>query len=315
MLTVRNWLSRSSVDVVVILLIGTVSLTFFQGDYVIKGGGSSFPLDPSVALRWLPYTWHHEMGTGTRDFQSQGWLPYIGLIALMQLFGLSLSTSQQLLYYLLFSFSGISMYALVRYLTDGSRLPSIVSAAFYMMNPFTATNFWQGLQFASLPFLAPVLPLTFLIFHLGLKKDKAWYAVLASLVLTFGSLGMISSVAYSVSLFVILGSYVVFHLMLGSRITFVTTVKFVTVFVLSFLALNAWWIFPFVYFSSALYAGASSYYRCYSETIVSIASICQAPIAFVLKGCPPVSSFPQTAPAAPRSPSCPAGNPRCGCSR
>jgi len=150
---------RALVDILFLLFVGTVIVTWFRGDYVLSCWDATFPWNPGRNLPAYSYTWHEERGMGIPNVTIH-FLPYFAFMALFHnVLRLSLEYSQKALFYFLFVSSGLGMYFLVRTLNRKcSRLTTLASSLFYMFNPYSAIYLWRTFStnmfsYSMVPFL------------------------------------------------------------------------------------------------------------------------------------------------------------------
>lgn len=133
------------VDIAVILVTGTVVLSWFGGSYFLKSVDSYFGLNPPYQLFTTEYVWKYVYSTGY-PWPDVNQLPFnLFWFALYRL-GLSLVDAQKVVLYFLFSLSSISMYIFLKVIFPSKnasvRYSRLVSSFFYTMNPFSMSFFW-----------------------------------------------------------------------------------------------------------------------------------------------------------------------------
>ena len=109
------------------LIVGLVSLNWFQGDFLINGVDRSFPPDRTVFFTRGFYMWDvFQLGAETAR-TTASLLPANLFLFISEIIGLSLVTAEKLWFYLLFTLSGLSMYFLATTVIDENIVILLVS--------------------------------------------------------------------------------------------------------------------------------------------------------------------------------------------
>jgi len=253
-----SWMPRiyAFFPILVILLIGLLSITWFKGNFIIKSGDSLFGLSPNYQLKIDSYMWYPIGGIQTVQIPFVSY-PYLLFMAFLQNIGLSLVTSEKILFYLLFTASGLSMYYIITVVLahkEQKVLIGLTAALLYMMNPFTLINIWgSGL----IVFAYPLLPLSLALFIRGLntKKFSCLFLLLAVWLIFSYAFG---NPAFAFPILVILLSYLAFYVIVErkNKINLVYSLKFIIILFFGWLFLNMFWILPTLPFINQSYAGA-----------------------------------------------------------
>ena len=170
------------INILVILLLGCLCLTWFRGDNLIGGGDLGLPLDRLKYFRLMLFSWDETYSMGAANpRQLASLIPYALSGAISQVFGFSLVLWEKILFYIWFAGAGLSMYYLC-YILDMKRLGRLTASVFYMFNPFSLIIIWRvshGL--IQMPYA--FAPLVFGLYLNGLKRKKGFkYIILACFV-------------------------------------------------------------------------------------------------------------------------------------
>lgn len=230
-------------DVVPILLLGLLSLTWFRGDGLISGGDFGLPLDRLKYLRLMFYSWDETFSTGIANpRQLASLIPYALWGGITEILGLSLIFFEKSLFYIWFAGAGLSMYYLCCVL-GMRRIGKLSSALFYMFNPFSLIIIWRvshGL--IQMPYA--FAPLVLGMFIKGLEGRKGLkYIFLANLVWVFTTASAYANPRMVIVHFLPIGFFFFWTLVFQkSERRF--TLKYTCEFLIFWLLLNFYWILP-----------------------------------------------------------------------
>lgn len=130
-------------DIVLILVLGLLSLTWFRGNYLISGGDFGMPFDRLKYLQLMFSTWEETYSLGAPDYrQIASLIPYALWGGATEVLGLSLVFWEKSLFYIWFAGGGLSMYYLCSVLGMG-RVGKLAASIFYMLNPFSLIIIWR----------------------------------------------------------------------------------------------------------------------------------------------------------------------------
>jgi len=243
---------KSMLCAMFILVLGLLSLTWFKDDYLIAGRDIELPYVSQMYIirEETLSTWDGIFGREASS-STASLFPRLVYFALCEYLGVPLLASEKVLFYVLFATPGLFMFLLVTHLVQDERkyLAGLISAVFYMMNPWNMIFRWSGLALSPL-FMYAVFPLTLLLFIRGLNSGQhnLKHALLVGLsTLLFACSG--STPAYVVVAWIILLAYQVFdavwrwNLGLGVKKGF----RFTLLAFIVILALNAWWFVPMIW--------------------------------------------------------------------
>jgi len=233
-----------------------LSITWFRGDNLIDGLDMELPLSPSYIFKTYSYTWDGIHGRESANSVTP-LFPRHTFFLFCELAGLSLVTSEKILFYCEFAFGGLFMYFLTSRLIKGKErhLAGLVSALFYMLNPYTLQFKWNGLAIGPL-FVYVMLPLTFYLYVRGLEGKKnlittAIYIGLTTLMFAPST----STPAHVIVVWLILFSYLLFDSIWNFRNKrrIIRSFGFTLLVIVVYIAFNMWWFMPTVWVTPARY--------------------------------------------------------------
>ena len=137
-------------DYLIFFILGLFSLTWFKKAQFISGGTFTWHADFSEYFNTALYIWEKTVSTGASLARMPAlFFPYVFYGRILQFIFNDSFVYERLLFYISFSFSGLSSYFLLK--TIGvKRIPRIIGALFYMLNPFASVVVWYlsiGLYF------------------------------------------------------------------------------------------------------------------------------------------------------------------------
>lgn len=248
---------KRSLDILLVLLLGLLSLTWFRGDNLISGGDMGLPLDRLKYLRLMFSAWDETQSMGMASpRQLASLVPYALWGGATQLLGLSLVFWEKFRFYTWFAGAGLSMYYLCRVL-GMSRVGRLAASIFYMFNPFSLIIIWlvsHGL--IQMPYA--FAPLVLGVFIKGLKDRKGLkHIIVANLAWLFltGSAYANPRMAIVHWLPIFIYSFWVFVFQ-EERRRFV--LKYTFSFLIFWLLLNFYWVLPVITSLSESVASAHS---------------------------------------------------------
>jgi len=249
------------IDLFIILLLGTFSLTWFRGDFLISRGDLDFPLAFSTNA-YFPYfyVWWDRFNLGMPLTRTLMQIPYMSIIAFLSVLGFSTVSMEKFIFYIWLTTSGLSMYYLVTTLVNGrgKRIAGLSAAVLYMTSPYAMVFIYSNLTVSAF-FLYAFLPLMLALYAKGLngKRGGGFYTSLIAISLITAP--AFTNPAYVAIPFLILMLYFVFNIIQSRREQqeIAHKFKFTAIVVLIYLALNAWWLFPFIYYLPSEFMQAS----------------------------------------------------------
>lgn len=163
---------------------------------------------------------------------------------IFEIVGLSLVEIEKILFYFLFTFSGLSMYFLTANLIKDEKkhLAGVISAFIYMMNTFTWTIKWSSGFIVSL-YAYGALPLMLGLFIKGLseKRNKKYAFLIGLTSLLAAPSG--STPTYFIVIWFILFTYLLFHIISKKeKSEIASSLKFTALTFVTWLLFNLWWL-------------------------------------------------------------------------
>lgn len=234
-------LNKNTIYILVILAIGLLSLTWFRGSYIINQGDFGLPLDRGKYFTYTLYVWDHSVSTAyCAPRQLIALLPHSLFAKISEMIGLSVIAYEKILFFLLFSLCGLSMY----FLCSIIRLPRfacLLAAVFYMMNPFSLQSIWHiGGGFIQMGYA--FAPLLLGLYIKGVKDDFSFKNVMVlAIIWTFFSSSYLNPVYAIIHWFVLL-TYAVFIVIVDRD--FFRVFRFTSLLLLFWLLLNLFIILP-----------------------------------------------------------------------
>lgn len=221
-------------------ILGLLPLTWFKNDFIV-GGDFSYPLAHMSSL-WLNYVyiWVDKLALGLVNSRAIPQFPFMFLLTVADNAGISTAISERILFYFLFSVSGISIYLLVNLLPfDGDkRTVAIFSALFYMFNPFNIVFYWHILD--GMIFVYTFLPMLLVLYLQWFKTTKFYYGLLFILTSFFAGYTFSNPLVIPLLWMLLLS----FNLMIrddrGSGYVF----KFIFKAGILWSLANGWWLIP-----------------------------------------------------------------------
>ena len=245
--------------IAVLLLIGLLSITWFRGNFLIKSGDSFFGLSPNYQLKIDSYMLYPAGDVALPVPFTHALYPYLSFMAFLNNIGASVIASEKILFYLLFTASGLSMYYLITVIFSRNEqkiLIGLTAAILYMMNPFTLINIW-GSGLTTIVFAYPLLPLSLALFIRGLNTKKFRYTFLLLIAWLIFS-AAVANPAFALPIWIVLLSYLVFYVVLErkNKINLFYSLKFCVILLAGWLLLNLFWILPLLPYLNETYSSA-----------------------------------------------------------
>ena len=243
------------IDIILLLLLALLSLSWFKGNNLINGGDFGMPFDWVHFFKTMFSVWMEAYGDAAPRGVAQIF-PYASFGALMQTLGFSLVFIEKVFFYFWFVGGGLSMYFLCSVL-GMKRLGRLAASIFFMLNPFSLIVIWRvshgGIQ---MPY--SFAPLVLGLFIYGFKKKLGLkYIFLACLIWLLTTVS-----AYANPRMVIIHWLLIFFYFIAAILyqpqerSFI--LKFSLKFLLVWLGFNFYWLFLFVYSITESVAGAHS---------------------------------------------------------
>lgn len=259
---------RNLLDIVLILAIGLLSITWFRKNLLFDVGDFGLPINRQYYLEISKTLWV-KTSTGIRNQLSPVSLLFAVFSYFTELINIPLITYEMVIFYIWFTMSGISTYILLN-IMGARRIIKISASLIYMMNPFSLIIIWAiGQGMIQKPYA--FFPLIVGLYIWGIKKQKKFkYAILTALIwLITGLFGPDANLQFTaiywIAIAVFLLIYVIAYLIAGKIKCVIHSIYFTVVFFSAWIILNLFWIFPisiymehhldvFIYYQAKVYA-------------------------------------------------------------
>lgn len=247
-------MNRKVFDIIILFLFALLPFLWLPGEYTVLGHDSGYPIDPDRYFQTRLSTWRQDEVFGADMSHSMGAIPLFAVEAGFVKIGFSVPTAQKFTFIFWFLAIELSMYTFASYLNRAIAKNSfpIVATILYAINYYTL-EFWKlgaGTTFSAYTAFPLVLLVLFRLKDRLLTPLVA--GILTAVVLTVfnagGGFGLLlfGSVAAGIAVFLI------YHIFINEQRHRLEELKryalWALVFAISFVALNAYWIFPFVYY-------------------------------------------------------------------
>lgn len=238
---------RNLLDIVLILVIGSLSITWFRNNLLFNSSDFGLPINRQYYLEISKTTWV-KTSTGIMNSVSPSSLLFAVFSYFTELINIPLVTYEMIIFYIWFTMSGISMYMLLN-IVGAHRISKISGSLIYMMNPFSLIIIWAiGQGMVQKPYA--FFPLIIGLYVWGIKKQKKFkYAILTALIwLTTGFFGPDANpqfaIIYWIAIAVFFLIYVIAYVARGKTQYVKNLICFTVVFFLAWVILNLFWIGP-----------------------------------------------------------------------
>src|SRR4030042_2112391 len=239
--------NKTLLDIVGILAIGLLSITWFRGGLLFNSSDFGLAINRQYYLNISSTIWVNN-STGIANLLSPTSLLFAVFSYFTELIGISLLTYEMIMFYIWFTMSGISMYILLNVM-GVRRITKISASLIYMMNPFSLIIIWAiGQGMIQKPYA--FFPLIIGLYIWGIKKqEKFKYAVLIALIwLITGFFGPDANVQFTaiywLTIAIFLLIYVLNYIVKGKTECIKHSIYFTVVLLLVWVILNLFWIGP-----------------------------------------------------------------------
>ncbi|MCW3984379.1 MAG: hypothetical protein NWE96_10370 [Candidatus Bathyarchaeota archaeon] len=219
------------------------------------------------------YLWLQSFGTGLGAVAIISSTSYTSFMAFLNYIGFSPIAVEQILFFILVSMSGLSMYCLTFKLINEKniQLPaSLMAGFFYMLSPFAMVEIWKRFQ-VSLMFMAVLLPFVLLFYIRGLETKKSLPNALVMCILSLLFSGSFIHPAMIINFWLVIFSYLGFFVLLNirKRPDILFSLKFTIIIFITWVLVNLWWIAPYLSFNSAISSALSQSVNLYTLQVLS----------------------------------------------
>ena len=239
-----------------IVIAGLVVVLWLHGG-VLFFWDTILPFHPASDIYFYSFTWNQAIFNGVPG-QTNEWLSYFVVFYILHsLIHFSLPLSQFVLFYSLFTLSGITMYRLIKFLALENNnanlyLPALAGALVYMFNFYAAGSLLS--DFFESWFLYSLMPLIILVFYSGMRRsvnrETYWLDILCLIVLF-----AVISVSFWEEPYLIWAVFILFIFILNyifregfirNREKFISVIKFLFISISSIIITGLWYIYPYL---------------------------------------------------------------------
>jgi hypothetical protein len=230
-------------DILLILILGLLSITWFRGNNLIAGGDFGLPLDWIRLFKQCFSAWGETVSFGL--FLPQGVFLVLALFnSGLQFLGFGPVLIQKIFFYLCFTGSGLAMYCLCQTFKM-PRIGRIASSIFYMLNPFSLVIIWK-VSHGSIQIPYAIAPLFLSLFVWAVNSQVK----ISKLILVFWVFSFFAGIAYANPKFIFIHALPVFFYFLSIQLfddkkrkrTLTVSLIFLIVWFLA----NFYWLYPYV---------------------------------------------------------------------
>jgi hypothetical protein len=270
------------VALLIISLIGFISFSWFRDNYLISAVDFTMPLDRTKSFVANLYLWDSESIGNANPRVSAFIFPVWTYFVFSEIMGLSVVAAEMVFFYLVFTLSGLSMYYLtITVITSKTfrykELAGLISALFYMFNPYVATNIIPVRQVSYVVY--SLFPLVFALFIKGLNGTRS---AKSAMLVAFSFLLIASTFvdpSFVPLIFLPFVLYLIFFALTNpKKAVLFSVLKFTAVFVIVWALLNSYWIPPDAYSSSSELAKVVNAYNSIGSSFQSVVTLNSAPI-------------------------------------
>lgn len=221
-------------------------LIWFKDGRIIHFADSAYPLDAKLTLQNFLYTWKNDLSGGLVDLTGVALLPLFAFISFLVSFGLNAVYAQAFFFFLILSFTGISVVLLfkqISHYTGLSENPFMIlgPTIFYMANLYISMNGWRNLVF--LYIFYAFLPFIILLYTKFLEEKHLKYIIYLSIFTSLVISPALTNIGYVFILIIILIIVSLIFLFL-KKLTFTSLLKLIIIGTIIWLLLNLWYLLP-----------------------------------------------------------------------
>jgi len=240
-----------------IALAGMVVLLWLHGDLLFFWD-TIFPFHPLTDIYFYSFTWNQAIFYGIPSKSTTNeWLSYFVFIyVLHDILGLTMPLSQLVLFYSLFTLSGITMYRLIKFLSNENynatfSLPALSGALVYMFNFYM--DYFILFDFFESWFIYSLLPLIIILFLSGIRKsvrNESYWKDIIYLVLLFE----VVSVSFWEVPYLLWTIFIIFIFIIGyflqnndkkNGMNYVSIAKFLLISSFAIIITGLWYIYTY----------------------------------------------------------------------
>lgn len=241
-------------DLIIIFLLGLLPLLWFPGNTMLFGHDAGFPFDPITHFLDRFSVWSQRLGIGTdQSYGLLGALPIHALQAFLVWAGFSFKTAQLLDFIFWFALPGFTMYFFAYNIWPNKKYLPLIASVVYMINYYLIQAWFVAEQTKFSIYAALPLVVYFLISYL--QNKISWKKSIIGTGLVLGILNGGGSVPiYGGILIVILTTFFYVNIIFFSKDILKKTFIYSIGVTIVYAFLNAYWIFPYVYYIFGFYS-------------------------------------------------------------
>lgn len=240
------------------LFSGIIIFSWFRFGFLYGGGDVGLTTyDPKIIGKMVSKIWWEETAPGFPRPQGLASFPAEFGLSVLQNFGFGPVAIQAALFAFILFAMGLGMYLLAME-TGGNKKIAYLAAVFYLVNPYMMVQIWHRFIHSTF-FLAAGLPFLLLFWKRWMEQGRLINLILF-LLINFIFSFMFSTLAYAVTIWVLLGYFVLFEAFIPFKGT-KTLAKISAKFLLGiffWLLTNLWWVMPVLLVSPSLLSAQHS---------------------------------------------------------
>jgi len=229
---------------------------WFRKGLFYASGDIGFPLyNPLLQSIITRYTWWEQQGPGFNYPAVTSSFPLYALYVPLYILGFPPFIIQAVFFFLILFFSFCGTYYLSFLLVENNKMNGIninkmslfsfITAILYIFNPYTMFNVWHRFAHTTMVMIA-YIPWTGVFLFLGLNRRKLKYSVYLALTSIFGAYAFGTPSFLVTWFFYIFIFYLYVSVFLKPRLDAKFSLTFLLVFLVFFVGLNLWWLYPFL---------------------------------------------------------------------
>jgi len=248
--TIKSDEMNLSALLIIVFLSVTLVFIWFHPGMIMGGGDIGLPFyRPRRIFEVERYTWWDDVAPGATFSNTLSSLPFYTVLAALSSIGIPDFAIQALVFLFVLVVGGASVYFLSLTFIGDDRtrgIAGVLAGLFYMLNPFSLVLVWHRFAPPSMLFSA-LLPLGLLLTVRALKSKRIFLPAFAIALLTVAFSYCFSSPALLLTFWIVILSYLLFHVVCSKGSTILHVVKFSIVLVVLFALVNCWWFIPYLY--------------------------------------------------------------------
>lgn len=240
-----------NIYILCVIILPIITFFWFNGNNFIVSGDYMPVFRPIPELINDFYLWlsSDTLSLGANTGNISKIFPYELLIAIGSTIGFSAIELQKIIFYVMFLFSGLSIYFLIYWAFNkikNVKIAAFIAALFYMFNTYVMFFKVPDRMMSLFPYM--LTPFALLLFMKGLEqKRNNWYALLISVVYLLMA-PSVTTPTYLILVFSVILLYYFYYSILNlNREAFKHSTLFILKFIFITILLNFWWILPYTH--------------------------------------------------------------------